>query len=60
VIVEFADAGDDGVALLDDDGLTLTEDGVKRLSIRTAAAFGKAPGESGGECLPSDFEEEEG
>jgi hypothetical protein len=59
VIVEFSDAGDDGVALLEDDGVTLTEDGMKRLSIRTAAAFGKAPGESDGECLPSEFDNEE-
>ncbi len=55
LIVEFAEAGGDDVALLDDDGLELTEDGMKRFSIRTAAAFGKAPGDDDGTCLPSDY-----
>jgi hypothetical protein len=28
---------------------------MKRFSVRTAAAVGKAPGDSQGECLPSEF-----
>jgi hypothetical protein len=55
LVVEFADAGGDGVPLVDDSGRTLTEDGMKRFSIRTAAAFGEAPGDSEGACLPSDY-----
>jgi hypothetical protein len=55
VIVEFADAGSDGVPVIDDTSRTLTDDGMKRLSIRTAAAVGKAQGDALGECLPSDY-----
>lgn len=51
LVVEFADAGSDGVDVVDDTGRTLTEDGVNRLSIRTAAAAGKAPGDADGTCL---------
>ena len=32
---------------------TLTDDGMKRFSIRTAAAIGEAPGDDDGACLPS-------
>jgi hypothetical protein len=60
LIVEFAEAGGDDVALLDDEGLELTEDGMKRFSIRTAAAFGKAPGDDDGTCLPSDYVDDTG
>jgi hypothetical protein len=55
VVLEFADAGADGVPLVEDDLLTLTDDGMKRLSIRTAAALGNAPDDADGACLPSDF-----
>ena len=58
LVVEFADAGSDGVDVVDEDALVLTEDGMKRLSIRTAAAVGTAPGDDDGECLPSDFVED--
>src|SRR6185295_10535404 len=57
LVVEFADAADDGVAVLDDDGLGLTDDGMKRFSIRTAAAVGDAPGGENGACLPSQYED---
>lgn len=55
LVVEFADAGADGVDVVDRAGLQLTDDGMKRFSVRTAAAVGKAPGDSEGECLPSEF-----
>jgi hypothetical protein len=57
LVVEFADAGDDGVAVLDSDGKRLTDDGMKRFSIRTAAAVGDAPGGSDGACLPSQYQD---
>jgi hypothetical protein len=55
IVVDFADAGDDGVEVVDATGRALTDDGMKRFSVRTAAAVGKAPGDSQGECLPSEF-----
>src|SRR3954470_15254754 len=55
LVVEFADAGDDGVAVLDNTGKALTDDGMKRFSIRTAAAVGDAPNGSQGACLPSQY-----
>jgi hypothetical protein len=55
LVTEFADAGSDGVELADEDGLVLTEDGMRRLSMRSAAAVGNAPDDSDGECLPSEF-----
>jgi hypothetical protein len=57
LVLEFADAGDDGVAIVDDSGRRLTEDGMKRFSVRTAATLGAAPGEGDGACLPSDYED---
>ncbi len=57
LLVEFADAADDGVAVLEDDGRTLTDDGTKRFSIRTAAAIGEAPGDDDGACLPSQYQD---
>jgi hypothetical protein len=57
LVVDFADAGDDGVPVVDESGRTLTEDGMKRFSIRTAAAVGDAPGEGDGACLPTEYEE---
>ena len=33
---------------------------MKRFSIRTAAAFGKAPGDDDGTCLPSDYVDDTG
>ena len=57
LVVEFADAGDDGVAVLDNNGKSLTDDGMKRFSIRTAAAVGDAPGGSDGLCLPSQYQD---
>jgi hypothetical protein len=60
VVVEFADAGSDGVDVVDPAGLELTDDGMKRFSVRTAAAIGKAPGAGDGECLPSDFIDDSG
>jgi hypothetical protein len=57
LVVEFADAGDDGVPVVDDAGRTLTDDGMKRFSIRTAAAVGDAPGDGDGECLPSEYQD---
>jgi hypothetical protein len=55
LVVEFADAGDDGVPVVDDSGRTLTDDGMKRFSIRTAAAAGDAPGDGNGSCLPTQY-----
>jgi hypothetical protein len=55
LVTEFADAGSDGVDLADEDGLVLTEDGMRRLSMRSAAAVGNAPDEADGQCLPSRF-----
>jgi hypothetical protein len=55
LVIEFADAGDDGVAVLDDSEQTLTDDGMKRFSIRTAAAVGDAPGDAQGACLPTQY-----
>jgi hypothetical protein len=55
LVVEFADAGDDGVPVVDNSGRSLTDDGMKRFSIRTAAAVGDAPGDGEGACLPSDY-----
>jgi hypothetical protein len=57
LVVEFADAGDDGVPVLDGDGRALTDDGMKRFSIRTAAAVGDAPGDEDGACLPSAYQD---
>jgi hypothetical protein len=57
LVIEFSDAGDDGVAVVDDSGRTLTDDGMKRFSIRTAAAVGDAPGDGEGACLPSDYDD---
>jgi hypothetical protein len=57
LVVEFADAGDDGVPVLADNGRKLTDDGMKRFSIRTAAAVGDAPGEGEGACLPSQYQD---
>lgn len=56
LVVEFADAGGDGVAVLDAAGRRLTSDGMKRFSIRTAAAVGDAPGDGDGACLPSQYQ----
>jgi hypothetical protein len=55
LVVDFADAGGDGVPIVDDSGRALTEDGMKRFSIRTAAAAGEAPGGGEGTCLPSEY-----
>lgn len=60
VVVEFADAGSDGVALLDDLGQSLSEEGMNRFSIRTAAALGQAPGDTVGSCLPTQFFDDSG
>jgi hypothetical protein len=57
LVLEFADAGDDGVRVVDDSGRMLTEDGMKRFSVRTAATLGDAPGEGEGACLPSEYED---
>jgi hypothetical protein len=57
LVIEFADAGGDGVPIVDETGRSLTEDGMKRFSIRTAAAVGDAPGDGEGACLPSEYEE---
>jgi hypothetical protein len=57
LVIEFADAGADGVAVLDDAGRGLTDDGMKRFSIRTAAAVGDAPGDEEGACLPSQYQD---
>lgn len=57
LVVEFADAADDGVAVLAGNGLSLTDDGMKRFSIRTAAAVGDAPGDADGACLPTQYED---
>ena len=35
----------------------LTDDGMKRFSIRTAAAVGDAPGDEEGACLPSQYQD---
>jgi hypothetical protein len=55
LVIEFSDAGDDGVPVVDDSGRVLTDDGMKRFSIRTAAAVGDAPGDGEGACLPSEY-----
>jgi hypothetical protein len=55
LVVDFADAGGDGVPLVDDSGRALTDDGMRRFSIRTAAAVGEAPGGGEGTCLPSEY-----
>jgi hypothetical protein len=55
LVVDFADAGGDGVPIVDDSGRALTDDGMKRFSIRTAAAAGEAPGGGEGTCLPSEY-----
>ena len=55
LVVDFADAGGDGVPIVDDSGQALTDDGMKRFSIRTAAAAGEAPGDGEGTCLPSEY-----
>ena len=55
LVIEFADAGDDGVPVVADSGRALTDDGMKRFSIRTAAAVGDAPGDDDGACLPSEY-----
>jgi hypothetical protein len=57
LVIEFADAGDDGVPVVTDSGRALTDDGMKRFSIRTAAAVGDAPGDGDGACLPSEYED---
>ena len=56
LVIEFADAGDDGVPVVADSGRELTDDGMKRFSIRTAAIVGDAPGDGDGACLPSEYE----
>jgi hypothetical protein len=55
LVVDFADAGGDGVPIVDDSGRALTDDGMKRFSIRTAAAAGESPGGGEGTCLPSEY-----
>jgi len=55
LVVEFADAGADGVPVVDSTGRALTDDGMKRFAIRTAAAVGDAPGDGSGICLPSQY-----
>lgn len=57
LVIEFADAGDDGVPVVDDSAQSLTEDGMKRFSIRTAATVGDAPGDGEGACLPSEYQD---
>ena len=57
LVIEFADAGDDGVPVVDAAGRSLTDDGMKRFSIRTAAAVGDAPGEEDSACLPSEYQD---
>ncbi len=57
LVIEFADAGDDGVPVLDAAGRSLTDDGMKRFSIRTAAAVGDAPGDQDSACLPSEYQD---
>ena len=57
LVIEFADAGDDGMPVVDAAGTTLTDDGMKRFSIRTAAAVGDAPGDQDSACLPSEYQD---
>jgi hypothetical protein len=54
-VIDFAEKGGDADEVVDDAGLALTDDGNKRLSVITAAAVGKAPGDTEGECLPTDY-----
>ena len=57
LVIEFADAGDDGVDAVNAAGRQLTDDGMKRFSIRSAAAIGEAPGDEEGACLPSQYQD---
>jgi hypothetical protein len=60
VVIDWAEAGGDPSEVVDEDGLRLTEDGTKRLSVLTAAALGEAPDDPVGDCLPTEFDDDGG
>lgn len=53
VVVDWAELGGDASEVIGDDGVSLTDDGRKRLAMQTAAAFQEAPEDQDGDCLPS-------
>lgn len=58
VVIDWAEDGGDPSDVVDEDGLRLTEDGAKRLSVLTAAALGEAPDDPVGDCLPTEFDDD--
>jgi hypothetical protein len=59
VVIDWADVGGDPADVVDEDGLALTDDGTKRLSVLTAAALGEAPDDPLGDCLPTEFDDDD-
>jgi hypothetical protein len=55
VVIDWAELGGDPGDVVADDGFSLTDDGLKRLPLQTAAAFGEAPVDQDGECLEPAF-----
>ncbi len=55
VVIDWAELGGDPDDVVADDGVSLTADGLKRLPLQTAAAFGQAPVDQDGDCLDPAF-----
>ena len=53
VVIDWAELGGDAGDVLDDDGVSLTDDGLKRLPLQTAAVFGRGTGRPGRPVPPT-------
>jgi hypothetical protein len=55
LVIDWADLGGAADEVVADDGYSLTDDGLKRLPLQTAAVFGEAPDDQDGRCLEPAF-----
>lgn len=55
VVIDWAELGGAAAEVVADDGYSLTDDGLKRLPLQTAAVLGEAPVDQDGRCLQPAF-----
>ena len=60
VVIDWAELGGAAAEVVADDGYSLTDDGLKRLPLQTAAVFGEAPVDQDGRCLQPAFPGDDG
>lgn len=55
LVIDWAELGGAATEVVADDGYSLTDDGLKRLPLQTAAVLGEAPVDQDGRCLQPAF-----